>query len=74
MRLDAYLVESGAFESRTRAQAAIRAGLVRIDGAVATKPAQAVAPMSSVEIDGDIHPYVSSRRAEARSGATHDED
>lgn len=42
MRLDQALVARGLAESRARARAAIEAGLVRVDGAVATKPAQEV--------------------------------
>ncbi|RZO64397.1 MAG: TlyA family rRNA (cytidine-2'-O)-methyltransferase, partial [Parvularculaceae bacterium] len=38
-RLDSHLVEIGAFPSRARAQAAIRAGLVSIGGNVIDKPA-----------------------------------
>ena len=59
MRLDSYLVEQGHFESRARAQAAIKAGLVCVNGAVASKSSQSVAPESNVEIAGDVHPYVS---------------
>jgi 23S rRNA (cytidine1920-2'-O)/16S rRNA (cytidine1409-2'-O)-methyltransferase len=59
MRLDAYLVQHGCFESRARAQAAVKAGLVRIGGAVATKPSASVPAGAEVNVDGDIHPYVS---------------
>ncbi len=59
MRLDHYLVEQGLYESRARAQAAVRAGLVRVNGAVAAKPAQAVAADSVVEVEGDAHAFVS---------------
>jgi len=38
MRLDNYLVEHGFFESRNRAQEAIKSALVRVDGKVVTKP------------------------------------
>ncbi|MCB2096708.1 MAG: hypothetical protein KDE05_03670, partial [Parvularculaceae bacterium] len=41
-RLDQLLVERGAFVSRARAQGAIRAGLVSIDGAVIDKPSAMV--------------------------------
>jgi 23S rRNA (cytidine1920-2'-O)/16S rRNA (cytidine1409-2'-O)-methyltransferase len=58
-RLDQYLIDTGRFQSRARAQAAIRAGLVRIGGAVAQKPSQKVASGARVEIDGEVHPYVS---------------
>lgn len=59
MRLDQYLVEQGLFESRARAQGAIKAGLVRVNGVAATKPSQTVGADANVEIDGDVHPYVS---------------
>jgi 23S rRNA (cytidine1920-2'-O)/16S rRNA (cytidine1409-2'-O)-methyltransferase len=59
MRLDAYLVQHGCFESRARAQAAVKAGLVRIGGAVATKPSASVPAGAEVNVDGDVHPYVS---------------
>lgn len=58
-RLDQALVARGLFPSRMRAQAAIRAGLVRIDGVVATAPSASVAPGASVVADGDVHDYVS---------------
>lgn len=58
MRLDRLLVARGLFESRARAQAAVAAGLVRVDGVVVLKPA--------AEVDGgalivaeDVHDYVS---------------
>jgi 23S rRNA (cytidine1920-2'-O)/16S rRNA (cytidine1409-2'-O)-methyltransferase len=58
-RLDQYLIDTGRFQSRARAQAAIRAGLVRIGGAVAQKPSQKAAPGAAIEIDGEVHPFVS---------------
>ena len=58
-RLDTYLVDCGLFPSRARAQAAVKTGLVRVNGAVVTKPAQAITPESEIQIDGDVHPYVS---------------
>ncbi len=59
MRLDAYLVQQGLFESRARAQAAVKAGLVTIGGAVALKPSADVADGAAVSVAGDVHPYVS---------------
>ena len=58
-RLDAYLVDIGAFDSRARAQGAIRAGLISIAGAVTDKPSARVASGAVVEVIGDVHPYVS---------------
>jgi 23S rRNA (cytidine1920-2'-O)/16S rRNA (cytidine1409-2'-O)-methyltransferase len=57
-RADIVLVDRGLFPSRTRAQAAIAAGLVRVGGVAVTKPSE------EVEIDAPIladepHPYVS---------------
>lgn len=59
MRLDLRLVADGAFSSRTRAQAAIRAGLVRVDGVVETRVSAEAASTARVDVDGDVHPYVS---------------
>lgn len=58
-RIDQVLVERGAFPSRARAQGAIRAGLVRVNGAVIDKPSAAVASDAPIEIAGDLHDYVS---------------
>ncbi|MBT8473563.1 MAG: TlyA family RNA methyltransferase [Marinicaulis sp.] len=59
MRLDQYLVEQKNFPSRARAQTAIKAGLVRVSGAVATKASIRIAADVRVDVDGDIHEYVS---------------
>lgn len=59
MRLDIFLVEHGFFPTRARARAAIEAGLVRIGGAVATKPSASVGAGDDVAVDGDVHDYVS---------------
>ena len=53
------LVEIGAFDSRARAQAAIKAGLVRVEGKTVDKPSQMIASNQAVESVGDVHPYVS---------------
>lgn len=58
-RLDQALVERGAFPSRVRAQAAIKAGLVRVAGAVADKPSILVAAGAVIAVEGDVHDYVS---------------
>lgn len=57
-RIDRLLVERGLFDSRSKAQAAIEAGLVTVDGCTVAK--------ASVEIPADaklhaspVHPYVS---------------
>jgi 23S rRNA (cytidine1920-2'-O)/16S rRNA (cytidine1409-2'-O)-methyltransferase len=59
MRLDQFLTENGFFQSRARAQAAIEAGLVSIDGAPARKASQKAGTGAAVNVDGDVHPYVS---------------
>jgi len=59
MRLDAWLVDHGHFETRARAQAAVKAGLVAVDGATAAKPAQTVREGAAVSVSGDVHPWVS---------------
>lgn len=52
------LVERGLLRSRARAQAAIAAGLVRVDGIVATRPSQSVPDGALIEA-AEPHPYVS---------------
>ncbi|MBI1365603.1 MAG: TlyA family rRNA (cytidine-2'-O)-methyltransferase [Alphaproteobacteria bacterium] len=59
MRLDMYLVENGHFPSRARAQAAVKAGLVCVNGVVAAKPSAPIAEHARVEVAGDAHDYVS---------------
>ena len=59
MRLDQFLVDAGYFPSRARAQAAIAAGLVRVAGAPALKPAQKIAAGADVAVAGDVHDFVS---------------
>ena len=51
LRLDALLVERGLAESRTRAQAFIMAGAVRVDGELVTKAGSRVAPDSEVAVE-----------------------
>lgn len=58
-RLDAHLVAIRAFASRARAQSAIAAGLVRVDGVVARKPSLLIAESSVISVDGDVHDFVS---------------
>lgn len=59
LRLDHYLVEQALFPSRARAQGAIKAGLVMVDGAAATKPSMTVSTASKIVVAGDVHDYVS---------------
>jgi 23S rRNA (cytidine1920-2'-O)/16S rRNA (cytidine1409-2'-O)-methyltransferase len=56
-RADVLLVERGLFDSRTRAQAAIAAGLVTADGVVLRKPSDSVAP--DARLEASDHPWVS---------------
>lgn len=58
MRADKYLVEHGHFPTRAKAQAAIAAGKVRVDGQPVTKPSQTIVEGSAVEAEA-AHPYVS---------------
>jgi 23S rRNA (cytidine1920-2'-O)/16S rRNA (cytidine1409-2'-O)-methyltransferase len=57
-RADQLLVERGLFESRTRAQAAIAAGLVTADGIVLRKSSDGVAVNATIEAALE-HPWVS---------------
>jgi len=57
-RADQFLVEQGFAASRSEAQAAIRAGLVRIDGNVLGKPSKPVAADANIEYRKP-HPFVS---------------
>lgn len=57
-RLDVALVARGMFASRSAAQAAIAAGLVRVDGQVITRHAAPVAADARIEAT-PAHPYVS---------------
>jgi 23S rRNA (cytidine1920-2'-O)/16S rRNA (cytidine1409-2'-O)-methyltransferase len=59
MRLDQLLVNLGLAESRARARVLIEAGAVTLDGVVAVKPAQAVAPEAAVAVTADPNPWVS---------------
>ncbi|TPW20047.1 MAG: 23S rRNA (cytidine1920-2'-O)/16S rRNA (cytidine1409-2'-O)-methyltransferase [Elusimicrobia bacterium] len=59
IRLDLLLVERGHFPTRTKAQAALMAGKVRIQGKDAPKPGDMVQRDCLVEIVPDACPYVS---------------
>lgn len=52
------LVEAGLFESRSKAGAAIAAGLVTADGVVVAKPSQTVPPQARLAATR-LHPWVS---------------
>jgi 23S rRNA (cytidine1920-2'-O)/16S rRNA (cytidine1409-2'-O)-methyltransferase len=57
-RADLFLAEKGHAASRTEAQAAIRAGLVKVDGEVLTKPSKSIADDAAIEYQKP-HPFVS---------------
>lgn len=57
-RLDVALVSQGHFPSRERAQEAIAAGMVRVNGQVTTKPARRVKAGDRIEVTGDPIGYV----------------
>lgn len=58
MRADKYLVEHGFFDTRAKAQAAIAAGNVRVDGKVWAKASRSIPDGAMVEAEA-AHPYVS---------------
>ena len=59
MRLDLALVERGLVATRARAQAAIKAGQVRLRGQVASKPSDTVVAGEQIEFDAPGRAYVS---------------
>ncbi|MFC4078213.1 TlyA family RNA methyltransferase [Salinithrix halophila] len=58
-RLDVLLVNGGFYESREKAQRAIMAGLVRVNGDRADKPGTKIPEDACLEVIGQEHPYVS---------------
>lgn len=58
-RLDVLLTERGFAESRTKAQAVIMAGQVYVEGQKADKPGISYEDTVSIEVRGDVCPYVS---------------
>ena len=66
-RLDLLLVEKGLAESRTRAQALVLEGKVRVDGQVETKASRQVEPDAAIEIEAP--PRFVSRGGEKLEGA-----
>jgi len=57
-RIDRLLVERGLFESRTKAQAAIEAGLVTVDGRTVAKASEEISADAELHAIA-AHPYVS---------------
>ncbi|MEO1612383.1 MAG: TlyA family RNA methyltransferase, partial [Pseudomonadota bacterium] len=58
-RLDQRLVDLGLAESRARAQALVKAGVVTVDGAVADKPSRKSPTGAEVRVTGNPNPWVS---------------
>lgn len=58
VRLDRLLVDRGLFESRARAQAALAAGLVKVNGVVVAKASAEVEADARLEAE-DVHDFVS---------------
>jgi len=58
MRADLYLVSNGYYESRDRAQAAIKAGLVKVDGKRLKKASEKLSDMNEISTKAE-HPWVS---------------
>ncbi|MCH8521278.1 TlyA family RNA methyltransferase [Glycocaulis sp.] len=58
MRADLYLVTHGHFDTRARAQAAIHAGRVRVNGEIVRKPSQTIPEGVHIEAEAE-HPFVS---------------
>lgn len=59
MRLDKYLAEHALADSRTRAAQMIGAGLIKVNGILQKKPSFDVPEGATVEVTGDLLPYVS---------------
>lgn len=58
-RIDTLLVEQGFFESRSKAQSAIMAGLVLVGTEQVDKPGTKIPRESALTVKGAVHPYVS---------------
>ncbi|MFH1618876.1 MAG: TlyA family RNA methyltransferase [bacterium] len=67
-RLDMAAVERGFFPTRAKAQAAIMAGLVKVNGKPAEKAGQPVDEASAIEILSDACPYVSRGGIKLKAG------
>ncbi|MFT6774645.1 MAG: 23S rRNA (cytidine1920-2'-O)/16S rRNA (cytidine1409-2'-O)-methyltransferase [Paracoccaceae bacterium] len=59
MRIDQRLLALGLVDSRARAQALIAAGVVRVNGAVATKSSRKTAETDAIEVTDNPCPWVS---------------
>ena len=70
-RLDVLLVERGLAATRSKARDAIARGVVAVDGAIISKPAQQVAPTASLELREKTSPYVSRAALKLLHGLDH---
>lgn len=59
MRLDNELVNRKLFDTRNKAQNAIKEGIIKVDDKVITKSSYEVSEESKIEIAGEVMPYVS---------------
>ena len=57
-RADIFLTENNYYESRARAQAAIKAGLVKVDGKRLKKPSEKLSDLNEIQAKAE-HPWVS---------------
>lgn len=57
-RADLYLTQNGYYESRARAQAAIKAGLVKVDGKRLKKTSEKLSDLNDIQAKAE-HPWVS---------------
>ena len=57
-RADIFLVENNYYESRARAQAAIKAGLVKVDGKRLKKASEKLTELNEIQAKAE-HPWVS---------------
>jgi len=70
-RLDDLLVSRGLFASRSRARDAVERGTVRINGTVAAKPGQMMAPDAVLDVDDPARAYVSRAALKLIAGLDH---
>ncbi|MGX5801220.1 TlyA family RNA methyltransferase [Bradyrhizobium sp. Arg314] len=70
-RLDELLVGRGLFASRSRARDAIERGTITVDGTVARKPGQPVAPDCVIAVDDPAQAYVSRAALKLIAGLDH---
>lgn len=59
MRIDAYLYESGAFVSRTKASEAVERGEIKVNGKIISKPSFKINESDVIEINQSLDTFVS---------------